>query len=38
MVINGYRLWPIEPYNVAPTTRVEIIRPTDAGLGVDKVR
>jgi putative SOS response-associated peptidase YedK len=28
LVINGYDLWPIERYNVAPTTRVEIIRPT----------
>ncbi|MBS7472169.1 SOS response-associated peptidase family protein [Pseudomonas syringae] len=37
-VINGYDLWPIERYNVAPTTRVEIIRPTEAGLSVDKVR
>ena len=38
LVINGYDLWPIERYNVAPTTRVEIIRATDAGLKVDKVR
>ncbi|WP_426781116.1 SOS response-associated peptidase [Pseudomonas syringae] len=38
LVINGYDLWPIERYNVAPTTRVEIIRPTEAGLSVDKVR
>lgn len=38
LVINGYELWPIERYNVAPTTRVEIIRPTEAGLSVDKVR
>lgn len=38
LVINGYDLWPIERYNVAPTTRVEIIRPTDEGLSVDKVR
>ncbi|PPS23749.1 hypothetical protein BVY11_29120 [Pseudomonas amygdali pv. morsprunorum] len=38
LVINGYDLWPIERYNVAPTTRVEIIRPTETGLSVDKVR
>jgi putative SOS response-associated peptidase YedK len=38
LVINGYDLWPIERYNVAPTTRVEIIRPTENGLSVDKVR
>lgn len=37
-VINGYDLWPIERYNVAPSTRVEIIRPTEQGLSVDKVR
>ncbi len=38
LVINGYDLWPIERYNVAPTTRVEIIRSTEQGLSVDKVR
>uniref|UniRef100_A0A7C2BB96 Abasic site processing protein n=1 Tax=Pseudomonas graminis TaxID=158627 RepID=A0A7C2BB96_9PSED len=38
LVINGYDLWPIERYNVAPTTRVEIIRPVVDGLSVDKVR
>lgn len=38
LVINGYDLWPIEHYNVAPTARVEIIRPTENGLSVDKVR
>ena len=38
LVINGYDLWPIERYNVAPSTRVEIIRPVDGGLSVDKVR
>lgn len=38
LVINGYDLWPIERYNVAPTTRVEIIRPREDGLSVDKVR
>lgn len=36
-VINGYDLWPMERYNVAPTTRVEIIRPIADGLSVDKV-
>ncbi|WP_122587665.1 SOS response-associated peptidase [Pseudomonas viridiflava] len=38
LVINGHDLWPIERYNVAPSTRVEIIRPTEQGLSVDKVR
>jgi putative SOS response-associated peptidase YedK len=38
LVINGYDLWPIERYNVAPTTRVEIIRPVADGLSIDKVR
>lgn len=38
MVINGYDLWPIVRYNVAPTTRVEVIRPEGEGLSVDKVR
>lgn len=38
LVINGYDLWPIGRYNVAPTTRVEIIRPVEGGLSVDKVR
>ena len=38
LVINGYDLWPIDRYNVAPTTRVEIIRPVDDGLSIDKVR
>jgi putative SOS response-associated peptidase YedK len=38
LVINGYDLWPIERYNVAPTTRVEIIRPAEGGLSIDKVR
>ncbi|MGY2257944.1 SOS response-associated peptidase [Pseudomonas sp. SDO55104_S430] len=37
-VINGYDLWPIERYNVAPTHRVEIIRPVEGGLSVDKVK
>ena len=38
LVINGYDLWPIERYNVAPTTCVEIIRPVEDGLSIDKVR
>lgn len=38
LVINGYDLWAIDHYNVAPTTRVEIIRSTEGGLSVDKVR
>lgn len=38
LIINGCDLWPIERYNVAPSTRVEIIRPLADGLGVDKVR
>ena len=38
LVINGYDLWPIERYNVAPTTKVEVIRSTEEGLSVDKVR
>ncbi|WP_258365170.1 SOS response-associated peptidase family protein, partial [Pseudomonas syringae] len=38
LVINGYDLCPIERYNVAPSTRVELIRPTQEGLSVDKVR
>ncbi|RYE61896.1 MAG: hypothetical protein EOO82_00895 [Oxalobacteraceae bacterium] len=38
LVINGYDIWSLERYNVAPTTRVEIIRPTEDGLSVDKVR
>jgi putative SOS response-associated peptidase YedK len=38
LVINGYDLWAIDRYNVAPTTRVEIIRSVEGGLSVDKVR
>jgi len=38
LVINGYDLWPIERYNVAPTKLVEIIRPVPGGLSVDRVR
>lgn len=38
VVINGYDHEPINRYNVAPTTRVEVIRQVDTGLRVDKVR
>ena len=38
LVINGYDLWPVEQYNVAPSTRVQIIRPAGKGLSVDKVK
>ncbi|WP_405121371.1 SOS response-associated peptidase family protein [Pseudomonas petroselini] len=38
LVINGYDLWPVERYNVAPSTRVEIIRPEDEKLSIDKVK
>ncbi|TCV69028.1 SOS response-associated peptidase family protein [Pseudomonas fluorescens] len=38
LVINGYDLWAVDRYNVAPTTKVEIIHPTNDGLSVDKVR
>jgi putative SOS response-associated peptidase YedK len=37
-IITGYDLWPIERYNVAPTTRVEISRPVEDGISIDKVR
>ncbi len=38
IVINGYDEWPIERYNVAPTTKVQIIRSTMDGLSIDKIR
>lgn len=38
VVINGYDHEPINRYNVAPTTRVELIWPADGGLRVDRVR
>ncbi|MFS2158875.1 SOS response-associated peptidase [Pseudomonas sp. Pseusp122] len=38
VVINGYDHEEINRYNVAPSTRVEIIRPGDGGLRVDKVK
>ena len=37
LVISGHDLWPIERYNVPPTTRVEVIRPVGNALSVDKV-
>lgn len=37
-VINGYDHEPVNRYNVAPTTRVELIRPADGGVRVDKVK
>lgn len=38
VVINGYDLEPVDRYNVAPSTRVEVIRQAEAGLHVDKVK
>nr|WP_314483191.1 SOS response-associated peptidase family protein [uncultured Pseudomonas sp.] len=38
VVINGYDHEPINRFNVAPSTRVEIIRQAEEGLHVDKVR
>lgn len=38
VIINGYDHEPINRYNVAPSTRVELIRPAEGGLRVDKVR
>ncbi|MFG0322120.1 SOS response-associated peptidase family protein [Pseudomonas sp. zjy_15] len=38
MVINGYDHEPINRYNVAPSTRVEIIRQVGDGLYVDRVK
>ena len=37
-VINGYDHERINRYNVAPSTRVELIRPVDGGVSVDKVK
>ncbi|GAB7527898.1 SOS response-associated peptidase family protein [Pseudomonas sp. 3A(2025)] len=37
VVIDGYDHEPINRYNVAPTTRVELIRSADGGVRVDKV-
>lgn len=38
VVINGYDHEPISRYNVAPSTRVEVIRQVDGGLCVDRVK
>ena len=38
VVINGYDHAPIDRYNVAPSTRVEIIRQVEGGLSVDRVK
>ncbi|MCS3467374.1 putative SOS response-associated peptidase YedK [Pseudomonas sp. JUb42] len=38
VVINGYDHEEINRYNVAPSTRVEIIRPAEGGIRVDKVK
>lgn len=38
VIINGYDHEQINRYNVAPTTKVELIHPADGGLRVDKVR
>ncbi len=37
-VINGYDHERINRYNVAPSTRVEIIRPAEGGVSVDRVK
>ncbi|MFG0505762.1 SOS response-associated peptidase family protein [Pseudomonas putida] len=38
VVINGYDHEPIDRFNVAPSTRVEIIRQIGEGLSVDRVK
>ncbi|MFV3405862.1 SOS response-associated peptidase family protein [Pseudomonas sp. NY15463] len=38
VVINGYDHERINRYNVAPSTRVEVIRPVPGGLSVDRVK
>ncbi|MBA6138197.1 MULTISPECIES: SOS response-associated peptidase family protein [Pseudomonas] len=38
VVLNGYDHEPINRYNVAPSTRVEIIRQVGDGLSVDRVK
>ncbi|MBA5706129.1 hypothetical protein HCG45_12995 [Pseudomonas fulva] len=38
VVINGYDHEPIDRYNVAPSTRVEVIRQAEDGLHVDNVK
>lgn len=38
VIINGYDQEPINRFNVAPSTRVEVIRRVDQGLSVDRVK
>lgn len=38
VVINGYDPDPVDRYNVAPSTRVELIRQVEEGLCVDRVK
>lgn len=38
VVINGYDHERINRYNLAPSTRVEVIRPAPGGLSIDRVR
>jgi len=38
VVINGYDHEPVNRYNVAPSTRVEIVRQVGNGLSVDRVK
>ncbi|MBK4989744.1 SOS response-associated peptidase family protein [Pseudomonas sp. S36] len=38
VVINGYDHEPINRYNIAPSTRVEVIRQVEEGLTIDRVR
>ena len=38
VVVNGYDHERINRYNVAPSTRVELIRPVAGGLSVDRVK
>jgi putative SOS response-associated peptidase YedK len=38
VIINGYDHEPIVRYNVAPSTRVEVIRQVEDGLSVDRVK
>jgi len=38
VVINGYDQQPINRYNIAPSTHVELLRQVDGGLSVDRVK
>ncbi|MGE8058537.1 SOS response-associated peptidase family protein [Pseudomonas sp. NPDC089547] len=38
VIINGYDHEPIGRYNVAPSTRVEVLRQVEGGLSVDRVK